>query len=155
MQKTIALAIWWVGSVWVLSACHSLPDTVGSDARPCAAPTHQAQSVETNCGNKNTLRSQHQADHGATAGHRAAFMEDYDVDGDHVVTRSEFESLRAANLNAMDSDANGLVNEDEYLDHFARVLDKKISRERKTQLDQTLTRFNAIDGNADLTHIPK
>ena len=49
----------------------------------------------------------------------------------------------------MDSDANGLVNEDEYLDHFARVLDKKISREPKTQLDQTLTRFNAIDGNAD------
>ncbi|MEN0037839.1 MAG: hypothetical protein AAGC78_12270 [Cellvibrio sp.] len=94
-------------------------------------------------------RSKHQADHGASAGHRAAFIEDYDTNGDGQVSRAEFDAVRAANLKAMDANGNGLVDETEYLDHFAQTLEKKISSERKGQVEQTEIRFKSIDSNAD------
>ncbi|HSC66413.1 MAG TPA: hypothetical protein VLC79_01895, partial [Cellvibrio sp.] len=59
-------------------------------------------------------RGKHQADHGASAGHRAAFIEDYDTNSDGQVARLEFDAVRAANLKAMDANGNGLVDETEY-----------------------------------------
>jgi hypothetical protein len=117
------------GLVLALSACQSTP----------SADQPQAQAD----------RSKHQSDHGASAGHRAAFIDDYDSNGDELVARAEFEKVRAANLNAMDTNANGLVDKNEYLDHFAQNLEKKISAERKGQVEQTEIRFQSIDTNAD------
>lgn len=94
-------------------------------------------------------RSKHQADHGASAGHRAAFIEDFDADADGKVSRSEFDRARAAKLNAMDANGNGLVDENEYLDHFAQDLEKRISSERKDQVEQSVVRFKSIDANND------
>lgn len=122
MKQKMFPACWVAGLTWALCACQATP------------------TVE---------KSKHQADHGATAGHRAAFVDDYDTDGDEVVTRAEFEQVRAATLNAMDENANGLVDENEYFDHFAQTLEKKISRERKAQIEQTEIRFKSIDTNVD------
>lgn len=94
-------------------------------------------------------RSKHQADHGASAGHRAAFIEDFDKDADGKVTRAEFDLGRAAKLKAMDANGNGLVDENEYLDHFAQDLEKRISSERKDQVEQSVVRFKSIDTNND------
>jgi hypothetical protein len=126
-QKIFSLGL-LAGLTLVLSACQSTPGT------------EKNNSVD---------KSKHQADHGASAGHRAVFIEDYDTNGDELVARAEFEKVRAANLKAMDANTNGLVDESEYLDHFAQTLEKKISSERKGQVAQTVIRFNSIDNNAD------
>lgn len=117
------------GLVLVLSACQSVP----------SADKNQASDD----------RSKHQADHGASAGHRAAFIDEYDMNGDEIVVRTEFDQSRASKLNAMDANGNGLVDESEYLDHFAQTLEKKISAERKGQIEQTVIRFKSIDTNND------
>ncbi|HSX50352.1 MAG TPA: EF-hand domain-containing protein [Cellvibrio sp.] len=117
------------GLVLALSACQSTP----------SANKTQAQAD----------RSKHQKDHGASASHRAAFIDDYDLNGDEVVARAEYEQARAEKLNAMDANGNGLVDESEYLDHFAQTLEKKISAERKAQVEQTEIRFKSIDTNGD------
>jgi hypothetical protein len=57
--------------------------------------------------------------------------------------------MRARNLKTMDVNNNGLVDETEYLDYFAAGLERKISAERKDQLMQTETRFDAIDTSKD------
>lgn len=126
-QKIFSVGL-LAGLILVLSACQATPG--GENGRV-------------------TDKSKHQADHGASAGHRAAFIDDYDTNGDELVVRIEFEKVRAANLKAMDANANGLVDESEYLDHFAQTLEKKISSERKGQVEQTVIRFNSIDNNAD------
>lgn len=117
------------GLVLALSACQSTP----------SANKTQAQAD----------RSKHQKDHGASTGHRAAFIDDYDLNGNEVVTRAEYEQARAEKLKAMDANGNGLVDESEYLDHFAQTLKKKISAERKAQVEQTEIRFKSIDTNGD------
>ena len=94
-------------------------------------------------------RSQYQASHGASAGHRAAFIDDYDSNTDEQVARAEFDAVRAAKLKVMDANGNGLVDENEHLDYFAQTLEKKISAERKEQVEQTEIRFQSIDSNAD------
>lgn len=94
-------------------------------------------------------RSKHQADHGASEGHRAAFIDEYDTNSDEQVTHIEFNQSRAIKLKAMDTSGNGLVDETEYLDAFATELEKKISAERKDQVLQTEIRFKSIDKNAD------
>lgn len=127
-QKKLQMGL-LAGLVLVLSACQTTP----------SADKSEIQSD----------RSKHQADHGASAGHRAAFIDDYDTNGDELVSRAEFEKVRAANLKAMDTNANGLVDESEYLDHFALALEKKINAERKGQVEQTEIRFKSIDTNAD------
>lgn len=127
----------FAGLALVLSACQSNSNTEKGNV---------ATSIASNA---DADRSKHQTDHGASAGHRAAFIDDYDTNGDDSVARAEFEKVRAANLNAMDANANGLVDESEYLDHFAQTLEKKISSERKGQVEQTEIRFKSIDSNAD------
>ncbi len=127
-QKTLQMGL-LAGLVLALSACQSTP----------SADKSQAQAD----------RSKHQADHGASAGHRAAFIDDYDTNGDEIVARAEFEQVRATNLKAMDANGNGLVDESEYLDHFAQALEKKISAERKGQVEQTEIRFKSIDTSGD------
>lgn len=127
-QKTLQMGL-LAGLVLALSACQSTP----------SADKSQAQAE----------RSKHQTDHGASAGHRAAFIDDYDTNGDEIVARVEFEQMRATKLKAMDANGNGLVDESEYLDHFAQTLEKKISAERKGQVEQTEIRFKSIDTNGD------
>ncbi len=109
----------------------------------CAAPTAKVDAVDKQ------ERSKHQADHGASEGHRAAFIDEYDTNSDEQVTHTEFNQSRAAKLKAMDANDNGLVDETEYLDAFAAELEKKISTERKDQVLQTEIRFQSIDKNAD------
>jgi len=151
-QKIFSLGL-LAGLSLVLCACQTTPDSINasSSATQNCAPMHnQPQAKRLACGKKESVdRSKHQADHGASAGHRAAFIDDYDTNGDELVARTEFEQVRATNLNAMDANANGLVDENEYLDHFAQTLEKKISSERKGQVEQAVIRFNSIDKSAD------
>lgn len=155
--KMISLGL-LAGLTLVLSACQSTPNTAinppkatsVSVKQSCAPMHNQPQAKRIKCGKAaNIEKSKHQADHGASAGHRAVFIDDYDTNGDELVARAEFEKVRATNLNTMDANANGLVDESEYLDHFAQALEKKISSERKGQVEQTEIRFKSIDSNAD------
>lgn len=109
----------------------------------CTTPTAKVNEVDKQ------ERSKHQADHGASEGHRAAFIDEYDTNSDEQVTHAEFNQSRAAKLKAMDANSNGLIDEIEYLDAFAADLEKKISAERKDQVLQTEIRFKSIDKNAD------
>ncbi len=108
----------------------------------CASPSSTAVADQQD-------RSKHQADHGASEGHRAAFIDEYDTNSDEQVGHTEFNQARAAKLKAMDTNGNGLVDETEYLDAFAAELEKKISAERKDQVLQTEIRFKSIDTNGD------
>jgi hypothetical protein len=114
----------------------------------CTSPSSPTISAQTN--NVDTqARSKHQFDHGVSEGHRAAFIDEYDSNSDERVTHAEFNQVRAEKLKAMDSNGNGLVDEAEYLEHFAVELEKKISAERKDQVLQTEIRFKSIDTNGD------
>lgn len=109
----------------------------------CASPSSQTATTDQQG------RSKHQADHGASEGHRAAFIDEYDTNSDEQVARAEFNQARADKLKAMDANGNGLVDETEYLDAFAADLEKKISAERKDQVLQTEIRFKSIDTDND------
>lgn len=153
MNQNYCLSGLVVGLALVLCACQTTPaSSVASKsaANSCAPMHNQPQAKRLSCGKKDEAeRSKHQADHGASAAHRAAFIDDYDANGDELVARNEFEKVRENKLKAMDANANGLVDENEYLDDFAQTLEKKIASERKGQIEQTQIRFKSIDANAD------
>ncbi|MCR6651388.1 MAG: hypothetical protein NVV73_07795 [Cellvibrionaceae bacterium] len=94
-------------------------------------------------------RSRHQASHGASAGHRLAFIAEYDTNGDGQVTRAEFELARAARLLSMDKDSNGLVAEDEYIDDFNLQLDMHLDEELRALVAESETRFETLDTDKD------
>lgn len=92
-----------------------------------------------------TLRSAH----GASAADRADFIADNDSDGDGKVSKAEFDKTRAAHLTAMDSNRNGAIDEQEYVDEYANRVEKQFSEERAAQVKQTLIRFSSVDANKD------
>lgn len=89
----------------------------------------------------------------------SAFIHDYDTDGDGQVTRAEFDAVRGQRYRATDIDADGSVDETEYVAEYAgrlalqlaqsgREPDKK-EEERLRQLRQARVRFDALDRNKD------
>ena len=89
----------------------------------------------------------------------SAFIHDYDTDGDGQVTRAEFDGVREQRYRATDIDADGSVDEIEYVAEYAGRLALQLARsgrdaekrdeERVRQLRQARVRFDALDRNKD------
>lgn len=96
----------------------------------------------------------HAAPHG-----RTAFIADYDVNKDGVVTTEEFKSVREQRHAGMDANKDGAVDEAEYVGEYTVRLDaqlaasketaEKKAAEREGQLKQAHVRFNVLDTNKD------
>lgn len=84
-----------------------------------------------------------------TSHNAQGFLALYDQDGDGKVTRGEFDSQRLSAFNATDSNGDGRLSYDEYLDEYLARLDGKAEAVRKAQLKQAVVRFNVIDTNKD------
>jgi hypothetical protein len=80
---------------------------------------------------------------------RAGFLEIYDSDGDGVVTREQYTTLRVTAFTGTDTNADGKLDEPEYVDEFADRLDRQIERVRRGQLKQAHVRFESIDASKD------
>ena len=119
--------------VFSLSACQS-SQTTKRDAVVKDNKQNTAQKSDEKA------RSANQFAHGARAADRADFIEEYDKDNDQKVSKAEFDKARAAHLLETDLNHNGTVDEQEYVDEYVTRLEKKISAERKAQVDQTIIR---------------
>lgn len=85
-----------------------------------------------------------------TGGHTGnSFIATWDDDGDGRVSRAEYEKVRTARFAATDSDHNGSLTVEEYVNEYAVRLDRDIADERIASLKQTDTRFKALDKDGD------
>lgn len=90
---------------------------------------------------------------------QSAFVQDYDTDKDGVVTRAEFDALRASRLKAMDTNGDGKVSEAEYVGEYVARLDAELAastasaedkaKTREGQIKQAHVRFNVLDKDKD------
>jgi Ca2+-binding EF-hand superfamily protein len=69
----------------------------------------------------------------------------YDQNQDGAVSPTEYLQVRTAAFERTDSDRNGQLSQGEYIEEFSDRLDQQIAKTRDTQLQQALTRFNALD----------
>lgn len=129
----------------------------------CQSTSHAEKSVE-HAGKNDQQVASKKADektstlrsvHGVAAADREDFIIDYDSDGDGKVSKAEFDERRAAHLTGMDSNRNGAIDEQEYVDEYANRLEKQFSEERKGQVNQTAIRFGSIDRNDDKKITPE
>lgn len=136
-------------SVFVFSACQPLQSTqkASSVAVEKVAPVavQTATDVKKSDAEKLAVPSAHRG----RLADRAAFIDEYAADGQQTLSKAEFDKARAERLKGMDSNKNGTVDTQEYADEYATRLEKKISAERKAQVDQTVIRFGAVDKNHD------
>ena len=90
---------------------------------------------------------------------RTAFIADYDLDKDGVVSAAEFKTVRDQRYAAMDLNRDGGVDEAEYVGEYTARLDAQLAAsqapadkkaaEREGQLKQAHVRFNVLDTNKD------
>lgn len=96
----------------------------------------------------------HAAPHG-----RTAFIADYDLNRDGVVSAEEFKTVRDQRFAGMDANKDGAVEEAEYVGEYTARLEtqlaasketaEKKAAEREGQLKQAYVRFNVLDRNKD------
>jgi Skp family chaperone for outer membrane proteins len=90
---------------------------------------------------------------------QSEFVRDYDTSKDGVVTLDEYNAIRKARLKSMDANADGKIDEAEYVAEYSARLetelaastdtdeDKKVTRRR--QIDQAHVRFGVLDKDKD------
>lgn len=79
----------------------------------------------------------------------AAFIAQYDADGDGRVGWAEFEAARRARFESTDANRDGTVDEAEYVREFDARLRGQLAQERAAQREQTRVRFAALDTDKD------
>jgi hypothetical protein len=90
-------------------------------------------------------------DERAIGGHeKINFLDFYDINGDAIVSRSEFETarLRDYQRTALSNPAVG-ITEAEYVAEFTERLERQLKAERDGQIKQTHSRFGVLDKNKD------
>ena len=86
----------------------------------------------------------------AAGGHeKINFLDFYDVNGDAIVTKDEFNGQRTSDYRRIDADANGSVNDAEYVGEFTVRLDRQLAAMREGQIKQGHSRFKVLDKNKD------
>lgn len=78
-----------------------------------------------------------------------AFIAEHDLDGDGKVDAAEFERFRRARFAGTDSNGDGVLGHDEYVDEFARRLKHAQGRTDARQMKQADVRFNVLDKDRD------
>ncbi|MET1022775.1 MAG: EF-hand domain-containing protein [Pseudoxanthomonas sp.] len=78
-----------------------------------------------------------------------AFIAEFDDNGDGRVSWAEFEAFRRTRFDATDGNHDGTVDEDEYASEFAARKAEAFERERAAQIEQSRTRFAALDADKD------
>jgi len=131
-------------SVLTVTACQPVQSTQKSSS--VASEKAAAANVEAKPGVEKGAVSAAQK---ARLADRVTFIDEYAADGKPTLSKAEFDAARATRLKEMDSNKNGVVDTQEYADEYATRLEKKISAERKAQVDQTVIRFGAVDKNRD------
>ena len=81
--------------------------------------------------------------------HRSGVIIQYDLNGDEMLSAEEFLEARRSRFNDTDKDENGYVDIDEYVYEWEGRLQERLDIERKEQIDQTFTRFSAVNKDAD------
>lgn len=76
-------------------------------------------------------------------------FQQYDANGDGVVTRAEFDAFRRQRFDDTDENGDGWVSEDEYVDEFAMRQQRSVDEARAAEVEQTHNRFNALDRDKD------
>jgi Ca2+-binding EF-hand superfamily protein len=85
-----------------------------------------------------------------TGGHaNAQFVRSWDENGDAKVARAEYDDARVKRFAATDTDKSGALSQDEYINEYAARLDVQIADEKKASIQQTDTRFRALDKDHD------
>jgi Ca2+-binding EF-hand superfamily protein len=77
----------------------------------------------------------------------AGMLEIYDDDGDDILTRAQYDAERAKVFAATDTNKDGKLDHDEYVNEFVARLGVRIEDRRQAQLKQGKVRFKAIDSN--------
>ncbi|MFN3514790.1 MAG: hypothetical protein ACK41C_17225 [Phenylobacterium sp.] len=90
---------------------------------------------------------------------QAAFIADYDLDGDGKVTAAEFRTVRNQRFAATDLDKDGGLTEAEYVGEYQARLETQLAasdetaerkaEERVRQIRQAHVRFGVLDKNKD------
>jgi hypothetical protein len=75
----------------------------------------------------------------------AGMLEIYDDDGDDVLTREQYDAHRTKAFAATDTNKDGKLDHDEYVNEFNARLSQQIDDRRQAQLKQGRVRFKAID----------
>ncbi|ANB18386.1 EF-hand domain-containing protein [Dokdonella koreensis] len=105
-----------------------------------------ADSVQSAAGAKAPPAAAHREDGAAAI---ARFLEQFDSNGDGRVDRAEFDAFRLARYAQTDADHDGSVDVDEYVLEYAARNDREIEAARERQVEQTRTRFRALDKDGD------
>lgn len=89
---------------------------------------------------------------GAATGHRqapATFLARFDEDKDGKVDAAAFEAFRRARYAQTDENGDGSVDVEEYVAEYAGRLDRELEAARGAHVQQTHTRFGALDKDGD------
>lgn len=84
-------------------------------------------------------------------------IQEYDLNGDKKVTRDEFDAVRKVRFLTTDTDGNGTLSEDEYVNEFQSRIDGELvgitdPTERKDQYDREMAQAHVRFGVLDTDH---
>lgn len=79
----------------------------------------------------------------------ASFLEQFDAAGTGSVNWEQFVAFRKQRFAQTDENGDGVVNEDEYVNEYLARLDVQLEKARSGHVQQTRTRFNALDTDKD------
>ena len=85
----------------------------------------------------------------AAAHYRSGVILQYDLNGDEKLSAEEFLEARRSRFNGTDTNEDGQVDIDEYVYEWEGRLQERLESERKQHVDQTETRFRALNKDAD------
>ncbi len=75
----------------------------------------------------------------------ARILEDHDASKDEIVSWDEYNDSRRKFFDSVDSNKNGTLDTEEYVNEYEGRLDDRIEKDRKAQVKQTVVRFEALD----------
>lgn len=102
-----------------------------------AQPTHTPGSDARSGGGSRAL--------GSHGGDVRAFLNQFDVDGTGSVDFATFERFRRQRYAETDTDGDGSLDVEEYVQEYADRLEQTLEQGRNGQLEQTHARFKALD----------
>ena len=101
----------------------------------------------TACQSEVNAKKSAAANEGISLEDRNDFIDQYG--GDQKLSKAEFDKARSVLFGEADTNHDGIVDEQEYVNDYAARLEKQINEERKVQVNQTVIRFAAVDENSD------